>query len=100
MGKLEIKSSVHLHEEEDFVIFLFYKDDEINGINFHFGTGGVDYKSFNEPNIYITEIYNRIAQDEIEGLGVSRGKHGYLNTEEKIIKAIRLYINAFLWFKE
>jgi hypothetical protein len=86
MGNLELKSSVYLCEEEDFTVFLFYKENEISGINFHFGDQP-DYRNFNKPNPHITEIYNRIMSKQ-------EGK-----PEDMIIKAIKLYLNAFVWLK-
>jgi hypothetical protein len=79
-------------QQNDFdrYVFLTYFKDEIIGLNFW---QGIDQKSYEcamndkvyEPCIHLTDIYNRLKRND-------KG----MSDEERINKAIHLYINAFI----
>ena len=79
-------------QENDFdrYVFLTYLNDEIVGLNFWQGIGIESYESVMndkgyEPCIHLTDIFNRLKRND-----------RVMSDDERINKAIQLYINAFI----
>ena len=80
-------------QQNDFdrYVFITYKYDEIVGLNFWQGIGKESYENIMsdngfEPCASLTEIFNRLKNNVLK-----------LNDEERINKAIDLYIHAFIF---
>jgi hypothetical protein len=80
---MEIILKVIEKNEYDMYVFISYQNDQIVGLNFHFGIGNIDY-NFSKPCPHLTEIYNKLSDQKS------------LTEEGRIDKAIDLYIDAFL----
>lgn len=79
-------------QQNDFdrYVFLTYLNDEIVGLNFWQGIGKESYESVMndkgyQPCIHLTDIYNRLKRNDKTA-----------TDEQRINKAIHLYINAFI----
>ena len=79
-------------QQNDFdrYVFLTYLNDEIVGLNFWQGIGKESYQCVMddkgyEPCIHLTDIFNRLKRNDKTA-----------TDEQRINKAIQLYINAFI----
>jgi hypothetical protein len=74
----------------DRYVYLTYLNDEIIGLNFWQGVDQRSYESVMndkgyEPCIHLTDIFNRLKRNDKRA-----------TDEQRINKAIQLYINAFI----
>lgn len=77
-------------EQQDFdrYLFLEYINDEIVGLNFHYGIGDpLDYY-FANPCPHLTEIYKRLNNDD---------NYKNQNWDIRVNKAIELYNEAYIF---
>jgi hypothetical protein len=68
----------------DRYVFLTYYNDEIVGLNFHQGIDKIMY-DFAQPCPALTDIFERYSE-----------KYPELNWDERVNKAIDIYLNAFI----
>jgi hypothetical protein len=80
-------------QQNDFdrYVFITYLNDEIIGLNFWQGIGIESYESVMndkgyQPCIHLTDIFNRLKINDKRA-----------TDEQRINKAIQLYINAFIF---
>jgi hypothetical protein len=71
-------------KEYDRFIFLFYKDNNVVGINFHQGIDEL-LIGFNKPCPHITELFNRLSYNTSN------------TVEQNIHEAIELYTETFIF---
>jgi hypothetical protein len=84
------KNIIIVDNKYDRYVFVFYKDNEIVGLNFHQGLDEV-LLTYNKPCPHVTEIYRRLGKKYIVN------NLPTLTEEEKINKAIELYTDCFIF---
>lgn len=75
-------------EDYDRYVFLFYKNNEIIGINFHQGIDKIEY-DFAEPCPHLSEIFKRLTYHN--------DKYASTDWDVRVNKSIAIYIRAFIF---
>lgn len=81
-------NDIRVFHEHDIVAFVTYNQfEDIEGINFHFGTYTIE-QEFKNPCPHVTEIFKRLSSDN--------SSHKNKSEDKRILKAIKLFTNAFI----
>ena len=71
------------------VVFITYDQfGRIEGINFHYGVDVIDHENFKKPCPHVTEIFKRVSSEF--------SSHKDKSEDKRILKAIKLFTNAFI----
>lgn len=82
------KNKVMVIDSHDVVVFITYDQfGEIEGINFHYGVDVID-QEFKKPCPHVTEIFKRVSSEF--------SSHKDKSEKKRILKAIKLFTNAFI----
>lgn len=81
-------NDIRVFQEHDIVAFVTYNQfGDIEGINFHYGVDVID-QDFKKPCPHVTEIFKRVSGDY--------SSHKDKSEDKRILKAIKLFTNAFI----
>ena len=81
-------NDIRVFYSHDIVVFVTYNQlGDIEGINFHYGVDVID-QDFKKPCPHVTEIFKRLSSDN--------SSHKNKSEDKRILKAIKLFTNAFI----